>query len=844
MLEETGLSAKNKDLQCPAAATALSWRIYLAIFLLAAAISAMHHTLEPGIKTALQFDGRHYFESCQRTTALVLSLFSGNAASIAAAEQALRPWILLDGPVLPVVFGLGFSLFGHVPASSDWSLLLIGQTILQAISATAIARLVLALTGSRMASCLAALGWALYPAAIIASGRLMTETLASCLLLALPLSCYWARRSKAGGIAGGLVAAALILLKPGMIPSVVLTIAILLAFSKKRALLAITLAAGLAIGLSPWMGYTKFGTGITSLTVQRLPVHNALIGWDPETGGWQTSPPSAFERVMNSGSEPLPVVAGIWRSFPLESLRILCEKPGHLYLVPWNDYRATVWGMDAKLQQVIHVLYVAMLLFGSACLIIRRRQESVDEAMLPILCLSSAAGQFIYIMFEPVCRYAFPLMVFAPVLGSAGVHGLFCAKPGQRKATALIATSFTAVILILLALSAGSASRRQIVISKNLSPGDKLDIQLLLRKPIDTRCDTAMLLIDCDRRFAPTDLRVDNHSLGAPPLLPFALFDEQKSKSFNLLREFAYTFGKEIDDFRQWRAMPVPIEDLQGKTSINVSIRQGNAPATIYGLAARPSRAMLSSDYLDVNRMINSPDSLEPRVLDPVQTGGSNRMMVNGNLETATFMGTAVHLALGMPKTGTVLPKTGTVLPRTDERTNSHSSPDQAPWSLDIDPHLFDPLLRDRNIGTLIINRAILKAAQTNAAIVTVPKSPSACLSLKLTGSLKCDRKIGSLGLVVSSVTASGAQSILCRLPKAIAATQEWQSFEIADLLPNNNLKDPIEKLSISVFPGPWQQVAGYGCDKSCSTVWIRSLKLTLKPTDLPSFTNRQVFYY
>ncbi len=409
MLEDTAQGVRNNDFRLHAK-LAIGWP-YLGVFLVAVAVCTAHHVFEPGIKTALQFDGRHYFESCQRITALVLSLLTGKVATIQAAEQALRPWILYDGPILPVVFGLPFVLFGHVPASADWSLLLFWQTVFQSICAVLIFALVKSLTGSSKTSFLAALAWILYPPAIIASGRFMTETLASCLLLSLPLSCHWARTSRAGGFVSGLVAAALILLKPGMIPSVVLTTAVVLGFDKKRVVLAMTMAIGLAVGLSPWLAYTKFATGKPTLLVQRSPVHNTLIGWDPETGGWQTSPASGFEQVMgsnvmSSGSEPLPVLAGIWRSHPWESLRILGEKPGHLYLVPWNDYRATVWGINANAQQIIHLCYLSMILFGSACLIISRRRQSVPEAMLPILCLAAPAGQLVYLMFEPVCRYA------------------------------------------------------------------------------------------------------------------------------------------------------------------------------------------------------------------------------------------------------------------------------------------------------------------------------------------------------------------------------------------------------------------------------------------------------
>jgi hypothetical protein len=245
-------------------------------------------------------------------------------------------------------------------------------------------------------------------------------------------------------------------------------------------------------------------------------------------------------------------------------------------------------------------------------------------------------------------------------------------------------------------------------------------------------------------------------------------------------------------------------------------------------------------------------------------------------------MGTAVHLAVGMPTTTDTALNSAAGTARTDATLSASAKPrtidsgsEQArwsaepnnAWSLSVDPQMFGPLLRDAKTGTIVISRAILKAAPSNAAIITMPKSlledftaqtaarspdlqanrlrkRPKYLVVKLTGALKSDHTLGSLGLIVSSVTASGAQNMLCRVPKSIVATQDWQSFAFTDLLALNNANDPIKGLAISLFPAPWQQVAGYGCDKSCSSISLKSLKLKLEPTDLPSFTGKQVFYY
>ena len=245
------------------------------------------------------------------------------------------------------------------------------------------------------------------------------ESLAVLLLLALPLWLDSALKSTRAATAAGVVCGLLVLLKPGMIPSVVLSGIACLLLSKKRLPLVLTLAAAAALALSPWLLYTHNTTGKAAITVQRMPVHNALIGWDPETGGWQTNPPSGFERVINTGGEPLSVIEGIWLSHPRECVGLLAEKFGHLFSTPWNDYRLPVFGMNQLLQGAFHTALLFAGLFGFFSWLFLDLRERKDKSTAGILCAAAAVGQLVYLMFEPVCRYAFPLIAFAAVFSMA-----------------------------------------------------------------------------------------------------------------------------------------------------------------------------------------------------------------------------------------------------------------------------------------------------------------------------------------------------------------------------------------------------------------------------------------
>ncbi|MBI2809394.1 MAG: hypothetical protein HYX67_00990 [Candidatus Melainabacteria bacterium] len=450
----------------------LDWRAYAVVFAITVAVTALYHLLDSGVKVALLFDGRHYFESCQRVSALILAVASMKPDAVVAAEQALREYIMLDGPVLPTLFGSVYAVLGRVPTSADWTVLVWVQTVLHAVATVLVCKITFQMTRKRTVAFICCALWALYPAALIASGRLMTESLAVVLLLSLPLALRGAIGSKdvahtsdkndrahtsdttdsaqvddqqaeqqaeqqaddtvrakpaaalqrlsqlmegnQYGLVAGVVSGLLILLKPGMIPSVVLCWMACLAMTRTRLAVALSLILGAGLAVSPWMLYTKQTTGKAAITVQRMPVHNALIGWDPETSGWQTNPPSGFERVLNTGGEPLSTIEGIWINNPGDCLTILSEKFGHLYSTPWNDYRARVFGLNTHIQGIYHYFLLFAGLAGVfACMLTAERRNR-----LAMLCIAAAGGQCVYLMFEPVCRYAFPQFAFAPVLFS------------------------------------------------------------------------------------------------------------------------------------------------------------------------------------------------------------------------------------------------------------------------------------------------------------------------------------------------------------------------------------------------------------------------------------------
>lgn len=834
----------------------LDWRVYAGVFTIAAALTTLYHLLDSGVKVALLFDGRHYFESCQRVSALILALASMKPDAVVAAEQSLRQYIMLDGPVLPTLFGAVYALLGHVPTSADWTVLVWIQTVLHALATVLICKITFQMTRKKAVAFVCSALWGLYPAALIASGRLMTESLAVVLLLSLPLALRGAigagderdahaeEKQQTGdtantppralqrlthlmegnqyGLVAGVVSGLLILLKPGMIPSVVLCWLACLGMSKTRLAVAMSLVIGAGFAVSPWMLYTKQTTGKAAITVQRMPVHNALIGWDPETSGWQTNPPSGFEQVLNTGGEPLSTIEGIWINNPSECLTILSEKFGHLYSTPWNDYRAKVFGLDPHMQGISHYLLLFLGLAGLFAWMLTSERKN----KLAILCVAAAGGQCVYLMFEPVCRYAFPQFSFAAVLSALFLAMLF-KRSRNWKVLGLAALLSAGCVELIVQSEIKSAARLQEV-AHHLKANDKVVAKVSLKPNAGKGADVAMLLIDGDANLEAAQVEVNGRKCDGT-LLPFNYYDPQRYQAFNLLKELGYGLNLAVDDFRLWRAIPVPIEAVKDGT-IDVTLTPSESGCTIYG-DSKGSRNYLSPDFLCVNRLINSKTSTEMRNESPILAGQCERKW---SLETATG---------STPLTDN--PRIRLLLGRSKVLSPEHAIPDETLVSSSLTPASFDENMRVFDSNEIKISRSILKAARSTAIVQALPSGKSAkYLEISLEGELRAATKPGAVGVVIETVTENHNECFLARLPSSIPTNTNWSHFKVSDIAPGITRQGNVNAVSVAFFPGPWQQIAGYGADKKCTDTMLRNLHLTVKECNIPSLADEQFWIF
>ncbi|HEY9732381.1 MAG TPA: hypothetical protein V6C89_10745 [Drouetiella sp.] len=871
----------------------LDWRAYAAVFFIALGVATLYHCLDSGVKVALLFDGRHYFETSQRMTALILAAASLNPDAVMAAEQSLREYIMLDGPVLPTLFGSAYALFGRVPSSADWSWIVWVQTVLHALATVLICKITFQLTRKKAVALVCCGLWAVYPSALIASGRLMTESLAVVLLLSLPLAlrgaigqgdrarqnnqkdqsdqsepsvlmdqsvqmdqCVQTAQSdhknvlnrisrltegNAYGFVAGIISGLLILLKPGMIPSVVLSWIACLLLSKTRLSVALSLMIGVGLAVSPWMLYTKQTTGKAAITVQRMPVHNALIGWDAETSGWQTNPPSGFERVMNTGGDPLTTIEGIWISNPRDCFTILLEKFGHLYSTPWNDYRNKVFGLNVQAQGAYHYLLIFMAMAGFFAWASTFERKN----RLAILCLAAAGGQCVYLMFEPVCRYAFPQIAFAPVLSALFLTLLFRRSRNWKLLAVIGILAIGSVELI--AQSEAKSAKRLAEVAHRLNAGDQVSTTIKLPPSALSNASDVLMLVDGDVNLENAVVEVNGHTCDGK-LIIFNYYDPVRYQAFNLLKELGYGLNVKVDNFRLWRAIPIP-RDLLRDQSVNIAIKPGKDECTIYGDRWN-ARNYLSPDFLCVNRLINSKHSMEMRNDSPILAGQSERSSTTttGGATTPTKDNLRIRLLVAK-----AFKAAGTDINTSCNNNNNNNNNNKAnkssltedvtDFQVHLQPKGFDENMRTLQ-GELKISRSILKAARTTGVIQKIPAFASPNLSVTLEGEMRAVSKPGELGVVVSTVTDKHNECFLARLPSALKTVPEWTHFEITDVAPRVTRQGNVEAISLAFFPGAWQQIAGYGTDKKCTDTLLRNLTLKVRSAKIPSLSDKQLLIF
>lgn len=185
-----------------------------------------------------------------------------------------RPPTAWRTPGYPLLIASVFRVFGR-----SFNAVRGAQCVLDVASVAAIFGLALILTESRAAALLAALGYAIYPPAILSSTYIMTETLYTLLLLVFALACVLALKARNFTLylIAGIMLGLAVLTRPGvfLLPAAVLVVALFVRRTDWRGLVILMLA--FVVTILPWGIRNKHVLGKFTVT-STLVGHNLYKG--------------------------------------------------------------------------------------------------------------------------------------------------------------------------------------------------------------------------------------------------------------------------------------------------------------------------------------------------------------------------------------------------------------------------------------------------------------------------------------------------------------------------------------------------------------------------------------
>lgn len=369
------------------------------------------------------------------------------AGDVSAVRVALSPLreLAIAGPIFPIFIAMCFAIAGQ-PADYSHSIPpIVGQCLLTSLTCVLVAVIARAVWNTRVALVAGSIA-AIYPAFIINSGRLYSESFSCFLTTTMMAICVHAMRQRRinpwVSLVLGITLACLQMTRSVMVILTVGALSVVCLFAPKSARwrdLAITLC-GFALVFVPWLCLQKMAFGSASFVVDRAGQYNLFIGTNTQTGGWLSYPYPDGTGIQNKGLPQL-VKESIAVS-PSRWLRLMLDKPVRLFKMPWNDFKVQVGPLTVGTQALIHQLLLLLGAVGAVLAIGPRDANNKTRAWLypAILCISAVALlHLIYLLFISVPRYNLCAMPSIILFSAFAISAVF-AQLSSRSVRLLIST--------------------------------------------------------------------------------------------------------------------------------------------------------------------------------------------------------------------------------------------------------------------------------------------------------------------------------------------------------------------------------------------------------------------
>jgi hypothetical protein len=607
---------------------------------------------------------------------------------------------------------------------------------------------------------------------------------------------------------------------------------------------------GVMLVLTPWSAFSYCSTGNFLPTAQRQPLYNVATGWNTEASGWAYNPHAPLTDLFTEADGPLGTAMGMWMSRPQESSLLALSKVSRLFSCPWNDFKGRALGLDENAQILFHRLIIAIAAFGASAFVLSgRRYLSAGQRNMLQITLLLICSHLAYLMVECQPRYAFTAVPFAVLLAVYGIWQVSSLSfQDAFRRFLIIASVASALAISALLIHAESFcsifNPRTLVERSNiLNTHDRVEKVVDLtgvRTP--EKIKSVFLLVDGDKNLEKASVRLNGIDL-REKLLSTMNFDAAHYALYDQLREFGPAMRISVDDFRQWRAIPLDASLVNWHSKNQIVIRGLAKTATIYS-DRRDTRFSLSPDYCNYGILAAAPVAAgaESRYTDPVRTAQivqESFAIPKGEARTSLKNSLRIKLLVLLDPTSSKQADGKTSL-----ETDEPASALDASCKISISRKSFDPMLWDPgSTDCLRINKVVLYAARTVAAEFPLADLRAGThIKLRISGELKALKNPGEVGLGCAVKGSNGAVQILGKTPRALQAKANWQKFEINDIVPQASAGGKISHVHLALYPCPWME-GQYGVSRKATDALFRNITVEAESIDLPSLSGRRILY-
>lgn len=394
-----------------------------------------------------------------------LACLSGHAAPdvVSRLHAQLAPLndLRISGPIFPLFLAASLAIAGSANAVAQWASPVFFQSLLSAITCLFIG-LTAARVFSKRAGYLAATTAAVYPAFIINSGRLYSETFAAFLLSCL---CYLTVRGFTAQLSdrdfsissavNGVVAACLQLTRSAMVAVTLVTVpcVIFQQGARKGCFGLIGFIIGFWLIIMPWLAFQKVAFGSASLVVDRVSHYNMFVGNNTMTQGW-LSVPYPDGRGIEDKSLP-ELLKDSYRPSPSHFFGLLLDKQLRFWKSPWNDFRTPLGRITYPIQVWWHEVVLLLASVGITLGFVANQRSQEDDydfdgrrrkpntTAAKFFLLTVLAIHFAYLFFITVPRYNLTAMAIVCMFAGAGLDALgrlMDVRNGPAAVLAILAT--------------------------------------------------------------------------------------------------------------------------------------------------------------------------------------------------------------------------------------------------------------------------------------------------------------------------------------------------------------------------------------------------------------------